>query len=188
MRKTSTTGQTGAAHRRHLDPIAHRRIPRTPVMRPRAWTSACYRDMFGWATEEHHGRTLLALGRSMVAVVIRASIAPRIASELKVQDADGPVLVVMGDIPRWVFLADPNGFVTNGDELPDGVVVLDCPSRIPVPAVDTSPDRLRWVVPPDPSRRWLPTLAAVLSVIDSRTQRTVRPPAPACGLNALNGG
>lgn len=138
------------------------------------WTSARYRDQLGWATEEHHGRTFLSLGYSMAAVVVPLGLASQVADQLARDDACGPILSVLGDEPSWVFLTDPNGRVVTREDLPVGIVVLSCPSQIPIPAASTSSDQLWWFVPPNPRRRWLPTLDAVLCAVGLQGPRPVR--------------
>lgn len=138
----------------------------------RAWSVSRYREEFGWIVAEVDGRALLALGRSMVAVAVPAAIAPHVAAELKRQDANGPVIAVTGRASSWVFLADPNGSLTIRDELPKGVMVLDCPSRIPIPVGSSPPHQVRWIVSPDPYRRWLPTLAAVMCAVGRHSPNT----------------
>lgn len=116
----------------------------------------------------------MSLGRGIVAVAVPAHLAPHVASELKRRDADGPAMAVSDFLPRWLYLAEHEGIVVDSDTLPAGVMVFDCPSTIQLPAVDTHVDQLRWVVPPDPQRRWLPTLAAVLCAVGSRARFACR--------------
>lgn len=149
--------------------LARRRVPPAWQAGSCGWTASRYEELLGWTVNPSGGRALLALGRSLVAVLVPGQIAPEVADHLRELDADGPVLAVVGEDPHWVFLADPNGAVVSRDELPAGVVVLDCPSRISIPAVGMSVGGSRWVVPPNPHRRWLPTLAAVLCAVGCRT-------------------
>lgn len=154
---------------RSAQSLARRRVPPAWQSRSRGWTAPRYEELLGWTVDPSGGRALLALGRSLVAVCVPPAIGPGVADHLRELGAEGPVLAVAGEVPHWVFLADPNGAVVSGDELPAGVVVLDCPSRISIPAVGLSVGGSRWVVPPNPHRRWLPTLAAVLCAVGCRT-------------------
>lgn len=126
------------------------------------WTTARYREIFGWVVENRGGRAALRLGHGMVAVAVPPERAPGIATHLHRAEADAPAVAVAGSRPYWFFLADANDSVVTTDELPSGIRVLTCVAAIPVPAEDIPCDGVRWVVPPDPSRRWLPTAAAVL--------------------------
>lgn len=47
--------------------------------------------------------------------------------------------------------------------------------RVTIPAASTSSGQLWWLVPPNPSRRWLPTLDAVLCAMGLLGPRSVRP-------------
>lgn len=125
-------------------------------------TSTWYRKVFGWAAENTGGGTTLALGRNTVAVSVPAAMGPHVAAALRALDSAGPVVLTPTAPPAWLFLADPNGQVAGRDDVPSGVVVLDCPTRITIPSVDQPAAGTCWVIPPSPSRRWLPTLAAVI--------------------------
>jgi hypothetical protein len=124
---------------------------------------ARYRDLFGWAAERHDGRTTLPLGNGIVAVVMPESVARPVANHLARVGVCGPVVAEQADPRSWAFLADPNGIVASQELLPAGVRVLGCPDQLVIPAADSFCHGLVWAVPPDPSRRWLPTLAAVVS-------------------------
>jgi hypothetical protein len=130
---------------------------------PAAWTAARYRELFGWAAERRDGRTRLPLGNGIVAVVMPESVARPVANHLACIEACGPVVAEQAGPRLWAFLADPNGIVASQDLLPAGVCVLGCPNRLAIPAADSFLHELVWAVPPDPSRRWLPTLTAVIS-------------------------
>lgn len=137
-----------------------------------AWTAALYRELLGWDVQHHAGRTTLSLGRGMVAVAVPASTAAAVATCLRQIDAAGPVLAVAEERPRWMFLADPNGYVTVHDDLPHEVTVIGSGQRIPIPVADAPSALLRWIIPPSNRRSWLPTIAAILLGLRS-TQRAV---------------
>lgn len=140
------------------------RTPCTTMVRTRVWTSALYRKLFGWTTDVVNDQTMLALGCGIVAVTVPAAAGPAVVTHLRTHEVLGPTLALSGSGARWMFLADPNGFVAG--RLPNDADVLDCPMKIQLPDAETTFAKLRWVVPPDPVRRWLPTATAVLSVID----------------------
>ncbi|RBM16186.1 hypothetical protein DI005_25380 [Prauserella sp. PE36] len=134
------------------------------------WTIAEYRSVLGWTVTWGGGRPLLDLGHGMVAVTAPRPLAVGLAERLHRLDATGPVFAVDGARPYWVFLADPNDEVNADLHLPRGVEILGCPQRIPVPVEVPRSPALRWIVPPDTRRRWLPTLAAV-ALAAARTGR-----------------
>lgn len=137
-----------------------------------AWTTERYREMMGWPARECENRTVLTLGWGMVAVVVPSDLGPGVASELQRQGASGPVFSVRADVSAWVFLADPNGLVANRDILPPGAAIVECPSTVMLPGAGISADTCRWIVPPDPQRRWHPTLATVLAAVAVRTRQS----------------
>ncbi|NKQ51544.1 hypothetical protein HFP15_01465 [Amycolatopsis sp. K13G38] len=131
----------------------------------RGWTAAEYRSVFGWDVGKSDGRIVLTLGRGVVALLVPVPVAMRVVPRLKRLDAVGPVFAEAGDEPHWVLLADANEFVTTAGDVPKGIVVLGAGQRIPVPCAETRASGPRWIVPPDPRRRWLPTLSTVLTAI-----------------------
>lgn len=133
----------------------------------RRWTAGQYRRVFGWVVEQRDRRMQLALDGGMAALTVPQSIAVNAVQHLKRLDACGPVLAVETERPYWIFLAEANGYIASGADLPAEVELLDCGRHIPVPCRDTRSAGLRWVVAPDPRRRWLPTLATVLLAIRS---------------------
>lgn len=124
-------------------------------------TAALYREQFGWSVEEKDGKPLLFLGNGMIGVVVPATRARAVAVHLHSQDTCGPVLELGG--ATWVFLADANGMVVDQTELNGGVSLLGYAKQVPLPEAPLG--AVRWVVPPNPHQRWLPTLAAVLAAV-----------------------
>lgn len=169
-RRTRTTSEASIGIQPRTVSTQQRQLPADwkPNSIAPGWTSTRYREQLGWATEQRQGRTFLFLERSMAAVVVPRGLAPRVSHQLERDDVCGPVLSQLGDEPSWVFLADPNGLVVARQDLPVGVVVLGCPSQIPIPAAGTSSNQICWSVPPNPSRRWLPTVSAVLCAVGWR--------------------
>lgn len=122
-----------------------------------------YRELFGWSVSAAAGEVSLSLGNGMVGVVVPPAVAARALALLRRRGTVGPVVRVKNSKPCWIFLAEPNGLVVSSDDLPPHVVVLGCPSRLPLPA--TAYGTVEWVVQPDVRDRWLPTLDAVVSAV-----------------------
>lgn len=128
-------------------------------------TPAQYQHMFGWRVHESGGATFLTLGVGIVGVAINMPLSSLVAERLRRDAIRGPVLDINRHPRRWVFLADPNDLILTSSELPDGVELLGCPRRLPLPSERY--DLVTWIDPPSPHRRWLPTLAAILSATES---------------------
>lgn len=124
-------------------------------------TPADYRHQFGWLVHEVDGEAYLSLGHGMVGLAMAPRYAGTVVNALRRHGSRGPVLEVGAGARVWIVLADPNGRVLSAADLPAGMSLLGCSTPVPLPG--SSPRRsARWIVPPDPLRRWLPTLDAVL--------------------------
>lgn len=142
---------------------ACRRAPvgRAVVAEPPSEPARLYRELFGWTVERVDGHDQLRLTHGMAGVLLHPSLAATAVSALKHVGACGPVLLAEDDDPAWIVLADPNGVVLPHADLPLGIGLLDYASAIQLPRAGSN--RPRWVVPPTPGHRWLPTIAAVIS-------------------------
>lgn len=125
------------------------------------------RDTHGWKIAHHADGPLLELCHDMVAVSIQATheVSARVVQLLRRRGMYGPVLAIGSDMRNLVVLADANGLIRSDVRVVRGVDVLGCPKMVPLPGSVVTP--VRWIIPPTPTRRWLPTLAAVLGAIES---------------------
>ncbi|WP_019816060.1 hypothetical protein [Saccharomonospora saliphila] len=125
-----------------------------------------YRATFGWPVEGRTGRERLVTGAGIGAVVVPRGISGVVLASLDRQGCGAPVLTLPTRREMaTVFLVETGdvGVVETG--LPPGVHVLPAGSVVPLPD-ERDPEALtRWVVEPDVSRRWLPSLGAVLATV-----------------------
>lgn len=128
-------------------------------------TTAQYQQLFGWRVQECGGGSFLSLGVGMVGVAIHVPLSGLVADDLRRQSIKGPILGINQHPRRWVFLADPNDLILTPAELPRGVELLSCPKRLALPSAPH--ESVTWIDPPKPHRRWLPTLAAIISAAAS---------------------
>lgn len=135
------------------------------VPAPHAPLAARYRELLGAGVEEYRGRLFLPMGFGLVGVALSPFLGRAVVHRLARTDTCGPVLELADGWNCWVILTDPNGLVLAREDLPRGVEVLGCPRRVPLPTSATGP--VRWVVPPNPQHRWLPTLASVMAAVRS---------------------
>ena len=132
------------------------------------WTDVQYRAIFGWQTVQIGRRVMLAFGRGLVALSVPAQRGTHVVEHLRRFGSNGPVLAIGVAEPRWVFFADDNAYVTFRVDLPPDVEFLGCGKRLPVPAPNSCTEGLRWIIEPDPVRRWLPTLDALALAVRER--------------------
>ncbi|GHF35781.1 hypothetical protein FHX82_006986 [Amycolatopsis bartoniae] len=127
------------------------------------WYPSAYRTLLGWEVEWRDGQPWLRTGNGVVGASVPAYLGPLVVMALSRSDQPSPVLELAHE-QRWVFLADANDDVP-GCHLPLSTVeVLSCPASIPLPAAGSAGRPSRWVRPPDPRNRWLPTLAAITAI------------------------
>lgn len=144
-----------------------------PAQRSRGTIADHYRQLFGWQVELAGGRTFLVMGAGMVGVAVSTVVARLTLDRLGRQGNGGPVLGAHTKPDSWLFLADPNGVVLARSDLPVYVTLHGCPSPIELPSsAEHSP---WWVIAPNSRRRWLPTVAAVLSAATFDETRLHRP-------------
>lgn len=152
-------------------PVHHRPSYKPQTARLRSvddapkFTVGQYRRMFGWDVDDGGA---LALGRGIVGVAIPSILAGTTAMYLRKHESCGPILALGEKGDLWVFLADPNEMVLSQDELPAGVMVLNCPHKIPLPTPGNHVTR--WIRPPSMHSRWLPTLSTVLAATEARNR------------------
>ncbi|OZM71583.1 hypothetical protein CFN78_18810 [Amycolatopsis antarctica] len=124
---------------------------------------AGYRAGFGWRPRIRAGALELPLGGGLAALTVPAGWAGEVAHRLRMHDCSGPVLAAAGTPRRWAFLAALDDLAP--EHVPYGVRVLAAPQSLVLPPTMTGDGPVRWVVPPDPGRRALPSFAAVLHAI-----------------------
>ncbi|WP_200314700.1 hypothetical protein [Prauserella cavernicola] len=125
-----------------------------------------YRGVFGWPVRWQANGLHLVVGSGIGAVAMPKAQSDAVLAGLERQDCLGPalavptkremmtILLVEAELPAWGE-APP----------PPSVKVLDAGSAVPLPD-RRRPDILaRWIVEPDPQRRWLPALSAVLATV-----------------------
>ncbi|KAA9161634.1 hypothetical protein FPZ12_014095 [Amycolatopsis acidicola] len=125
-----------------------------------------YRGAFGWPVHWHEGGLRLVTGSGIGAVAVPKSLSDRVLESVARQGCAGPTL----NVPTKhgmivVLLVDADVLAPGETELPPGVRVLTAGTAIPLPTEQRPNEIARWVIPPDTSQRWLPSLAAVLTSI-----------------------
>ncbi|MGW4587903.1 hypothetical protein [Amycolatopsis thermoflava] len=109
--------------------------------------------MFGWPVRGHD----LVLGAGIGAAAVPRARAGQVVENLGRQGCRAAALSVP---PVVIFLAEADVLPGDLDGLPADVRVLTSGTAIPLPG---APGPARWLVPPDPRQRWLPSLTAVLA-------------------------
>lgn len=125
-----------------------------------------YRGTYGWPVEQHAGGQRLITGSGVAAVVVPRALSDAVLADLRKLDCAGPALALPTRRERiTVLLAEADDFGAH-QPLPAGIRVLPAGSVVPLP--DGSQEcAARWLVAPDASRRWLPSLGAVLAAVAS---------------------
>jgi hypothetical protein len=124
-----------------------------------------YRGQMGWDVGRDAGGPRLWLGEGIVAVLAPREQVAGIWGAYRRMDLPGPILLTLGERSTLVLLADSNDLVLAQDELPPSVHLLRAPSSVPLPLAGDGDDRCRWLLPPHPSRRWLPSAEAVVCAV-----------------------
>jgi hypothetical protein len=138
------------------------------VIRNLTRAATAYGNTFGWTTAIVRDGLVLLLTGDRVGIAMPAAQAHDVAAELRRRDSRGPTLALPGREPHWVFLADLNGAIPLQDKAPAGVTFVSSPRVLALPPTSMMDGPVRWAVPPDPCRRWLPTFDAVLCAIRER--------------------
>ncbi|PRX50906.1 hypothetical protein B0I33_10157 [Prauserella shujinwangii] len=141
---------------------------------PSPGTGVDYRGTFGWPVEWHQGGLRLVTGSGVGAVVVPRALSEVVLASLARQGCSGPAVALPTRRERvTVLLVEADDVAVAETPLPSGVRVLPAGSAIPLPGERGTHTLARWIVEPDPSQRWLPSLGSVLTVISSST--IVRP-------------
>ncbi|WP_020658515.1 hypothetical protein [Amycolatopsis benzoatilytica] len=126
---------------------------------------AFYGGVFGWSVRRQGGRLFLALEYGLCAVTLPKLTAGPVLAHLRELGCAGPALILPTQRgPRLAILADADGELPMCGGLPADVQVLDSGALIPLPdgraGVGMGPE---WLSAPDPRRRWLPSVSAVIA-------------------------
>lgn len=141
---------------------------------PELDTAEAYATLLGWPVRAEGQAVLLAMTCGLTALAIPRASAAEVTPLLKLRDSAGPVLALPLDTVQWVFLAEGNGLVPAQEHAPLGGRYLRPPTQIPLPPSVTPHGPVKWVIAPDLSRRWLPTLAAVICAARTVARTTRR--------------
>jgi hypothetical protein len=150
-------------------------VNRPTVIRDLTRAATAYGNTFGWTTAIVRDGLVLLLTGDKVGVAMPAAQAHDVAAELRRRDSRGPTLALPGREPHWVFLADLNGAIPLQDKAPAGVTFVCSPRVLALPPTSLMDGPVRWAVPPDPCRRWLPTFDAVLCAIRETPTPVITP-------------
>ncbi len=139
-----------------------------PITLDRAYDRVdAYGRLFGWPVRWRGPQPFLALENGLCAVTMpKLSAGPPLA-RLDLIGCAGPAMMLQTQRgPRVAVLAEIDGLVPLRDDLPRDVEVLAWGTLLPLPAGPRRSDiTSEWITAPDPHRRWLPGLDAVLSGI-----------------------
>ncbi|WP_410638465.1 glycogen operon protein GlgX [Amycolatopsis sp. lyj-346] len=150
----------------HLQPTESFTAPDSP--RDRA--DAVYRQLFGWSVQWRGSRPFLSLENGICAATLPKLSAAPVLARLAAIGCPGPAVVVSTPHgQRVAVLAETDGLIPPPSALPLAVEVLAWGALLPLPL---DPRRgapgMEWLVAPDPRRRWLPSLDAVLAALHQR--------------------
>ncbi|HKS46558.1 MAG TPA: hypothetical protein VJT49_15880 [Amycolatopsis sp.] len=127
-----------------------------------------YRGLFGWPVSWHNGGLMLVTGSGVGAVTVPRALSDQVLESLARQGCAGPALSLPTKQGVVVILLVETDTLASGEEsLPTGVRVLNAGASIPLPEHRRADELAHWIVPPDTSQRWLPSLTAVLTCIRS---------------------
>ncbi|MBE8517316.1 glycogen operon protein GlgX [Amycolatopsis sp. H6(2020)] len=150
----------------HLQPIESV----TPPVSPRERADAVYRQLFGWSVKWRGSQPFLSLENGICAATLPKMNAAPVLARLAAVGCQGPAVgLPTPQGQRVAILAETDGLIPPQSELPRAVDVLAWGALLPLPL---DPRRgapgTEWLVPPDPQRRWLPSLDAVLAGIQQQ--------------------
>ncbi|HWD03772.1 MAG TPA: hypothetical protein VG674_15115 [Amycolatopsis sp.] len=129
-----------------------------------------YGSLFGWTVRRQGGRLSLALENGLCAVTVPKLAANPVLRRLAATGCQGPALVLPTPHgPRVAILAETDGLVPPRATLPPDATLLDCGALVPLPTGPGLPGiTAEWLTAPDPCRRWLPSLSAVVAAVRVR--------------------
>ena len=111
----------------------------------------------------------LALENGICAVTLPKLSAGPVLARLAATGCQGPALLLPTQHgTRVALLAETDGLIPPREALPKDVDVLAWGTLLPLPAGPRRELATEWLSPPDPRRRWLPSLSAVLAALPAR--------------------
>lgn len=127
-----------------------------------------YRGTFGWPVRWHRTGVNLVTGSGIGAVVVPRRMSDLVLASLERQGCPGPALALLTRRERiTVLLVDADDVAMSDTPLPADVRVLPAGSAVPLPDERDPHGLAHWLVAPEESQRWLPSLSAVLTTIAS---------------------
>lgn len=117
---------------------------------------------WGWPVRQVGTSLVLETTSGFCGVEMRQSQAEAVLRRLQEVGADGPVVRTLRPDPWLVFLAEADSFVEPEFFARHRARLVQGASPIPLPPTVTDLGRTSWVVPPRPSRRWLPGLSTLV--------------------------
>jgi hypothetical protein len=131
-----------------------------------------YGRLFGWPVRWRGSQPFLALANGICAVTMPKPGSGPALSRLAATGCGGPTLRLLTAHGQQVaVLADLDTLLPPAEDLPRNVAVLAWGALLPLPVAARRSASQRadviaeWLTPPDPHRRWLPSLDAVLAGI-----------------------
>jgi hypothetical protein len=115
----------------------------------------------GWPVHRSGRAVFLTTTSGFCGLRVLASVGEQMLWILRNAGVDGPVVEIPWPHSHYVFLADSDVVLDTEMVSQRGAVLLQAPSVIPLPPSATPRGRLKWVVPPRPANRWLPSLSTV---------------------------
>lgn len=136
-----------------------------------------YRKHCSWHVDVVDGAVLLLLGHGIVALDVPVDRATRVQKTLELYDVRTPALLIAKPEPSVVFLAEADEAVLGQHQMPADVRFLMVLRALRLPLLHAEPtDGTKWLWPPDPVRRWLPSVSAVLAAVNAATPFALRAP------------
>jgi hypothetical protein len=127
---------------------------------------------WGWPAKAVGDLVVMRTGEQAHAINLPAGAGCRVRQALWMDLLNGPIIVIPGSRPRWVFLvrpaedaADP---VIESLRARGAIVSLDGVA-VPLPPSRLDAGLARWAVQPPAAQPWLPPFRAVASAIQSIT-------------------
>ena len=150
----------------HLQPIESGTSP----VSARDRADAVYRQLFGWSVQWRGSHPFLSLENGICAVTMPTLDSGPVLARLASTGCQGPAILLSTPRgPRVAVLAETDGLIPSRAELPRNFDLLAWGSLLPLPVGSgRTGDDTDWLSAPDPQRRWLPSLSAVVSGIRPR--------------------
>ncbi|WP_431972024.1 hypothetical protein [Nocardia sp. bgisy134] len=102
-------------------------------------------------------------------VVVPRPVGDQVIDRLGAARSQGPVVGSRYPRPRYTFLAEADTVVESSEITTRGGILLQTSSRIRLPSPQHFHSDLYWVIPPDPSCRWLPKLSTLVWALQATT-------------------